>query len=321
MSTELKKLIGINSKLKTIILDFYASYSKALAGSQNFEKHQELFDKLIELVLDKMKNPPSFEIFHRSVRAPFDYYQFGLDFMRPFVDFSQSKVFGLDTIHQIREQLSKGENAILFANHQIEPDPQIISLLLEPIDPKLAADMVFVAGHRVISDPMAIPMSLGRNLLCIYSKKHMNHPPEEKANKVQHNQRTLKQLQELLQQGGYCIYVAPSGGRDRQKEGKVDVAPFDPQSIELFWLMARQSKTHFYPLALKTYPLMPPPNHVEKELGEKRVIHVTPVYLNFGKEIDMENFPGSENGDKRTKRTKRADYIWNLVKKEYYGFP
>ena len=152
----------------------------------------------------------------------------------------------------------------------------------------------------------------------------MNHPPEEKANKVQHNQRTLKQLQDLLQQGGYCIYVAPSGGRDRpNKEGKFDVAPFDPQSIELFWLMARHSaaETHFYPLTLKTYPLMPPPSHVEKELGEKRVIHISPVYLAFGKEIDMVHFPGSENGDKRTKRTKRADYIWNLVKKNIMDSP
>lgn len=314
----------IPSKLKTIILDFYASYSKAIAPLPNVEKQQERFDKLIDLILDNLQHPHPFEIFHRSVRHPFDYYQFGLDFIRPFVDFSRSQIMGLKNIQEIREQLAKGENVILFANHQVEPDPQIISLLFEKIDPKLAADMVFVAGHRVISDPMAIPMSLGRNLLCIYSKKHMNYPPEEKPSKVQHNQRTLKQMQELLNHGGYCIYVAPSGGRDRQnKDGKLDVSPFDPQSIELFWLMGSQSAspTHFYPLSLQTYSLMPPPNHVEKELGEKRVIQYTPVFLAFGDEIDMVHFPGSENGDKRTKRIKRADYIWNLVRNTYQTFP
>jgi glycerol-3-phosphate O-acyltransferase len=37
-------------------------------------------------------------------------------------------------------------------------------------------------------------------------------------------------------------YVAPSGGRDRpNQEGIVEVAPFDPQSIEMFNLMAKKS--------------------------------------------------------------------------------
>ena len=178
----------------------------------------------------------------------------------------------MEQIKKIRAQINNGENVILLANHQIEPDPQIISLFLEQIDPKLAADMIFVAGHRVISDPMAIPMSLGRNLLCIYSKKHMAVLPEEKAKKVLHNQRTLKKMQELLNKGGNCIYVAPSGGRDRQNsKGEVDVAPFDPQSVELFWLMGQQatSQTHFYPLALQTYHLHAPSPPCRKGIRRK----------------------------------------------------
>lgn len=314
---------AINLKLKNLILDFHGSYFHALKNSPTPERNEQLFEQLIDLVVEKIKNPYHFEIFHRAVRHPFDYYQFGLDFMRPFVDFSRSKIEGLDSIKQTQAQLQKGENVILLANHQIEPDPQIISLLLEQIDPKLAAEMIFVAGHRVISDPMAIPMSLGRNLLCIYSKKHMTNPPEEKATKVLHNQRTLKQMQELLNKGGNCIYVAPSGGRDRKNAaGEVDVAPFDSHSVELFWLMGQQaaSPTHFYPLALQTYHLMPPPSFVEKEVGEKRVINVSPAFIAFGKEIDMEHFPGSENCDKRTKRTKRAEYICDLVRREYRAF-
>ncbi len=311
-------------KLKAVIQEFYQSYQQAWDQSPDPRKNPHLFEQLIQLVAEQIHHPYSFSIFHRSVRKPFDYYQFGLDFMRPFIDFSRSQVFGTDAIPLIQEQLKKGENVILLSNHQTEPDPQIISLLLERIDPKLACEMIFVAGHRVISDPMAIPMSLGRNLLCIYSKKHISYPPEKKAEKVLHNQRTLKKMQELLNEGGCCIYVAPSGGRDRPNAaGKVDVTPFDTQSIELFWLMGQQAEhlTHFYPLALQTYPLMPPPSHVEKELGEKRFIHVTPVYLAFGKEIDMENFPGSKGLDKRTKRTKRAEYIWSKVRENYLSFP
>jgi glycerol-3-phosphate O-acyltransferase len=315
---------AINLKLKNLILEFYDSYCNALADSPNKEKNQQLFVQLIDLVVEKIRHPYHFQIFHQSIRHPFDYYAFGLEFMKPFVDFSRSKIFGVESIQKIQAQLQKKENVILLANHQIEPDPQIISLLLDQVDPKLASDMIFVAGHRVISDPMAIPMSLGRNLLCIYSKKHMTHPSDEKAKKILHNQRTLKKLQELLNEGGNCIYVAPSGGRDRQNaDGEVGIAPFDHQSVELFWLMGHQaaSPTHFYPLALQTYHIMPPPSSVEKELGEKRVINVSPAFIAFGNEIDMEHFPGSENCDKRTKRTKRAEYICDLVRRAYRAFP
>lgn len=314
----------INSKLKTLIQGFHQSYERALIHSSEQGKHEDLFELLVDLAVKAISHPHSFSIFHRSVRQPFDYYQFGIDFIRPFINFQHSEVFGMDSIKSIQAQLKKKENVLLLANHQTEPDPQIISLLLEKTDPKLASDMIFVAGHRVISDPLAIPLSLGRNLLCIYSKKHISHSPEEKAKKILHNQRTLNKMQELLNEGGYCIYVAPSGGRDRpDSTGKVNVTPFDPQSIELFWLMGQQAErpTHFYPLALQTYHLMPPPRYVEKELGEKRVIHVSPVYLAFGTEILMENFPGSENLDKRTKRNKRAEYIWQKVYQNYQSFP
>lgn len=314
----------IPDKLYHVIRNFYENYQQAIVDLPNLEKNQQLFELLIKLVIEQIQYPHQFSIFHRSIRKPFDYYQFGLDFMRPFIDFNLSKIYGLEFLQSIQTQLKKGENVILLANHQTEPDPQVISLLLEKSSPELASDMVFVAGHRVITDPMAIPMSLGRNLLCIYSKKHTAHPPTEKSKKILHNQRTLKQMQELLNEGGYCIYVAPSGGRDRPNSmGKFSVAPFDSQSVELFWLLAQQAErtTHFYPLALQTYHLMPPPRQVEKELGERRIIHFTPVYLAFGEEIDMQNFPGSENLDKKAKRDKRAEYIWQKVCQSYQAFP
>ena len=56
--------------------------------------------------------------------------------------------------------------------------------MLEKEHPRLAEEMIFVAGHRVISDPLAVPLSIGRNLICIYSKKHIENPPEVKAAKA-----------------------------------------------------------------------------------------------------------------------------------------
>ena len=44
--------------------------------------------------------------------------------------------------------------------------------------------MIFVAGERVITDPLAIPFSMGSNLLCIYSKRYIDHPPEKKIEKA-----------------------------------------------------------------------------------------------------------------------------------------
>ena len=63
------------------------------------------------------------------------------------------------------------------------------SLPLAPRSGKFAYDMVHVAGDRVTTDPVAVPFSKGRNLLCIYSKRHMNNPPELASKKKMHNAR------------------------------------------------------------------------------------------------------------------------------------
>jgi glycerol-3-phosphate O-acyltransferase len=234
--------------------------------------------------------------------------------------FESSKLLGSNNLDKIEAQLKSGHNVILLANHQTEPDPQAISLRLEKTHPKFAEEMIFVAGHRVITDPLAVPFSMGRNLLCIFSKKYVDIDPATKEEKMQHNQRTMKKMTQLLTEGGKCIYVAPSGGRDRPNaKGVVEVAHFDPQSIEMFRLMALQAgtTTHFYPLALATYALLPPPNSVEKEIGEKRQTQCAPIHLAFGSEIDMERLPGTDLDDKRQIRRARADAIWEEVKRLY----
>ena len=313
----------IDAKSAQILHDFYLSYRKATLDHSNEEVISGNFFRLVQLVAEQIQDPYAFEIFHQSQRSPFDYYQFGLDFIRPLIDFAHSKVLGVDQINKIKNQLNQKENVILFANHQTEPDPQIICSSIESHFPELAQKMIFVAGHRVVSDPLAVPLSRGCNLLCIYSKKHMNHSSQHKAQKVLHNQKTIKKVSELLDEGGHCIYVAPSGGRDRPNEkGVFEVADFDTQSIELFWLLAKHSKqsTHFYPLSLKTYTLMPPPPKVEQQLGEKRNVNYTPVFIAFGEEINMDGFQQNEKLDKKAVQQKRSLYILEQVKKNYLSF-
>lgn len=295
---------------------FYQSYL-AVAKTHGYteEQLQPIIKKLAQFVQEQQQNPYLFPPFHKRLREPIDYYQFGLDFMRPLIDWPQSRLEGKASLEKIASQIAHKENVILLANHQIEADPQVISLFLEKEYPHLAEEMVFVAGHRVTTDPLAIPFSLGRNLICIYSKRHLHHDPKTRVEKTAHNQRSIRRLSELLEEGGYCIYVAPSGGRDRpDTTGELLPAPFDPQSIELFLLLARQARTptHFYPLALFTYPLLPPPDAVQKNLGEQRLVGTSPAHLFFGEEVDLQALT-ADISDKKEARTTRAQKLWEKV--------
>lgn len=314
----------IPQKFQQILGDFYDSYKLSLEScGSSINDHDHLFCTFLDLIKEQFSTPHSFQPYHQQVREPFDYYLFGNEFLRPLVDAKTSSVKGLQYADEIVAHLNAGHNVILLANHQIEGDPQAISILLDKDYPKFAAEMIFVAGERVITDPLAIPFSMGRNLLCIYSKRYIDIPPEQKLKKQMHNKRTMELMSALLSEGSKCIYVAPSGGRDRPNaQGIVEVAPFDPQSIEMFYLMSQKSShpTFFYPLALKTYELLPPPQTVQIELGETRKAKVADIHLSFGPRIDMALFPGSDNSDKHARRKARADYIWQQVKKDYEHF-
>ncbi len=131
-------------------------------------------------------------------------------------------------------------------------------------------------------------------------------------------------MSELLSEGGKAIYVAPSGGRDRPNaEGTVEVAPFDPQSIEMFYLMTQRAghPTHFHPMTLKTYELLPPPQTVQVELGEVRTAKRAGIHMAIGPSIDMERFPGSDLPDKHARRAARAAHIHHQVTTAYSHFP
>lgn len=277
---------------------------------------EEVLNPLFERSCLQGTEPFTFDYHHKGIRAPVDYYRVGLEFVRNVIDWPKSGVQGWDSVAAMERQLDAGENVILFGNHQIEMDPQILSVLLEEQAPRIATEVIFVAGHRVTTDPVAVPFSMGRNLLCIHSKRHIDHPPEERAEKQRHNQRTMQVMRDLLAEGGHCIYVAPSGGRDRfNGDGRPVVSDFDPQAIEMFYLMAKRAgtPTHFYPLALCTSPILPPPKEVLKDLGEPRQVGYAAVHAIFGEEFDMDHYAGSELSDKRERRAARAAALQKIV--------
>lgn len=309
------------AKYYALLRHFYEQLRLAIDEAHRpLEPFYQQFALFLQLIKEQIRAPHNFHPYHQKIRKPFDYYQFSLDFIRQLIDLQHSRVFGLDIATQIEAQMKNGENVVFFANHQTETDPQAIAILLERTHPHLAENIIYVAGERVVTDPLAIPFSMGCDLLCIYSKRYIDHPIELKAKKQMHNKHTMEKMSRLLSEGGKAIYVAPSGGRDRRNaEGAIEVAPFDPQSIEMFYLMARKAKTktHFYPLTLATYELLPPPETIQVELGEERSAHFTPIHISFSKEIDMESFPGSEESDKNERRKRRALAFWNIVNQEH----
>jgi glycerol-3-phosphate O-acyltransferase len=224
-----------------------------------------------------------------------DFYQFGSNFFRPVMDLKsvETNVLYADThIQQIQEQLNNGENVIFFANHQSEADPQVVSACFELAGySEMAAQCIYVAGHKVTTDPLAIPFSMGRNLICIHSKKHIDADPETKPMKQKQNLKAMNALlSSLKEESGTLIWVAPSGGRDRRnvETNTVPIAPFDSKTIDMFRLMGNKSKkpTHYYTMAMVSYDLCPPPDFVVAGTGESRNVRFSPVGIAVGAELE-----------------------------------
>jgi glycerol-3-phosphate O-acyltransferase len=225
-----------------------------------------------------------------------DFYQFGNDFFRSAMDLPNSVVTGIEQFQQMVQQIEAGENVVLLANHQSEADPQVVSCCMEMVADQvpglaeMAANVVYVAGHKVTTDALAIPFSMGRNLLCIHSKKHIDADKESKPTKQRQNLRAMSGLLKKLKLGGQLLWVAPSGGRDRRDmtTGQVPLAMFDSKTIDMFRLMGNKSqvKTHYYTFAMVSYDLCPPPDFVEAGTGESRQVRFCPVGIGIGKEVE-----------------------------------
>ncbi|KAF7829185.1 glycerol-3-phosphate acyltransferase, chloroplastic isoform X1 [Senna tora] len=269
-----------------------------------------------------------------------------------------------------------GHNIILVSNHQTEADPAVIALLLETACPYIAENMTYVAGDRVVTDPLCKPFSMGRNLICVYSKKHMFDVPELVEMKRKANTRSLKEMAVLLRGGSQIVWFAPSGGRDRsdpqtgeflpatlcrgevgskQKENCKDCgqptslilfahlslncrrdqlllldelhffvcesgiqAPFDASSVDNMRRLAEYSNPpgHIYPLAILCHDIMPPPQEVEKEIGEKRIISFHGVGVSVAPEISFSKTTVSCESPEKAKEVYSQEF-YNSVTQQY----
>ncbi|KAK4368789.1 hypothetical protein RND71_012581 [Anisodus tanguticus] len=291
-----------------------------------------VFDRVFVDVKDSFEFSPH----HKAIREPFDYYKFGQNYIHPLVDFRQpiltgffmsgaledsililmgyshvspwgagkqnlyygsSYVGNISVFAEMEEKLKQGDNVVLMSNHQSEADPAIIALLLESKHPYIAENIIYVAGDRVITDPLCKPFSMGRNLLCVYSKKHMNDDPELAEMKKRANTRSLKEMALLLRGGSKIIWIAPSGGRDRPDPVTKEwyPAPFDASSADNMRRLVEHAGVpgHIYPLAILCHDIMPPPPQVEKNIGEKRVISFHGTGISVAPKIDFHEVAGA----------------------------
>ncbi|KAB1215808.1 Glycerol-3-phosphate acyltransferase, chloroplastic [Morella rubra] len=216
--------------------------------------------------------------------------------------------------------MSEGHNIVLMSNHQSEADPAVIALLLEATNAHIAESLTYVAGDRVLIDPLCKPFSMGRNLICVYSKKHMHDVPALVEMKRKANARSLKELALLLRGGSQIIWIAPSGGRDRPDPHTKEwfPAPFDASSVDNMRRLADNSETpgHIYPLALLCHDIMPPPSQVEKEIGEQRVISFHGTGLSVAPAINFSEIAAACENPEEVKEA-YTQALYNSVTEQY----
>ncbi|XP_042514129.1 glycerol-3-phosphate acyltransferase ATS11, chloroplastic isoform X2 [Macadamia integrifolia] len=312
--------------------ELYQNYRNAVIQSGNPRADDIILSNMavaFDRILLDVEEPFTFSPYHKAIREPFDYYMFGQNYIRPLIDFRRSYIGNISVFYDMEEKLKQGHNVILISNHQTEADPAVIALLLETTSPHIAEKITYVAGDRVVTDPLCKPFSMGRNLICVYSKKHMYDVPELAEMKRKANIQSLKEMAMLLRGGSQIIWIAPSGGRDRPDPltGDWCPAPFDVSSIDNMRRLADHSGVpgHIYPLSLMCYDIMPPPTQVEKEIGERRVISFHGVGLSVAPEINFNGIAAvHENPDQAKVTFSQALYSaiveqYNVLKSAIHG--
>lgn len=303
--------------------ELYQNYKNAVF--QSGDPHAEdIVLSNMRVAFDRMfldvKEPFEFSPYHEAILEPFNYYMFGQNYIRPLVNFRESYVGNVSLFSVMEEQLKQGENVVLISNHQTEADPAVIALMLETTNPHISENIIYVAGDRVITDPLCKPFSMGRNLLCVYSKKHMNDVPELAEMKKRSNTRSLKEMALLLRDGSKIIWIAPSGGRDRPDPitNQWFPAPFDATSLDNMRRLVNHAGLvgHIYPLAILCHDIMPPPLQVEKEIGEKRFISFHGTGISVAPEINFQKVTASCGSPEEAKAA-YSEAMYDCVCEQY----
>ncbi|XP_057977182.1 glycerol-3-phosphate acyltransferase, chloroplastic isoform X2 [Malania oleifera] len=286
------------SNFASVMEELYRSYQDAVfqsgipdADEIILSNTTALFDRVLLDAEDSFVFPPH----HKAMREPFDYYMFGQNYIRPLIDFGNSYVGNINIFHEMEEKLQQ----------------------------------TYVAGDRVLTDILCKPFSMGRNLMCVYSKKHMLDDPKLAEMKKKANIRSLKEMAMLLRGGSQIVWIAPSGGRDRPdpQTGEWHPAPFDASSVDNMRRLAENAgvPAHIYPLALICYNIMPPPPKVEKEIGEKRVVSFHGVGLSVIPDISYAEIAAAcENSEEVKEAYSKAlhDSVteqYNVLKSAIHG--
>ncbi|XP_019094497.1 PREDICTED: glycerol-3-phosphate acyltransferase, chloroplastic-like [Camelina sativa] len=285
--------------------ELYWNYKNAVLSS-GASRAEETVISNMSVAFDRMllgvEDPYTFNPYHKAIREPFDYYMFVHTYIRPLIDFKNSYVGNASIFSELEDKIRQGHNIVLISNHQSEADPAVISLLLEAQSPFIGENIKCVAGDRVITDPLCVPFSMGRNLICVYSKKHMNDDPELVDMKRKANTRSLKEMAtmlRLLELNNECSY-------------------FDSSSVDNMRRLVEHSGApgHIYPMSLLCYDIMPPPPQVEKEIGEKRLVGFHGTGLSVGPEISFSDVTAAcENPNEAKEAYSQA--LYNSVNEQY----
>ena len=318
------KIGVIGKKTAWTFEGLYNNYRNAVVGKNegvDDAKVVQIMKQILSRVFKEFVEPYEFPSYHARMLEPYNYYNFGQEYVSCMVDFENSYIGHPDRFKDVQAKLKGGENVILLANHQSEADPGVWALMLERQFPGLAENIVYVAGDRVVTDPLAKPFSMGRNLLCVHSKKYLDEDPATKPAKQKQNRATLSKMQKMLNEGGTLLWIAPSGGRDRpDDEGRWLPADFDQVTVELMLRLGQKakSKTNFYPFAMWSWKIMPPPPKVVVELGEERIINHSGVGISLAEPLDIPEITKDvDEGDKGAAGKAVTEKTWDEMNKEY----
>ncbi|KAL0329401.1 UNVERIFIED_CONTAM: Glycerol-3-phosphate acyltransferase ATS12, chloroplastic [Sesamum radiatum] len=269
--------------------ELYHNYRNAVFHSGHPKAHEIVFSNMavaLDRIFMDVRDPFQFSPHHKAIREPFDYYIFGQKYISPLLDFRNSFLGNISLFNEMEKKLQQ----------------------------------ICVAGDRVVTDPLCKPFSMGRNLLCVYSKKHMNDDPELIDMKRRANTKSLKEMAMLLRAGSKIIWIAPSGGRDRPDPVTKEwyPAPFDASSVDNMRRLVEHAGVpgHIYPLAILCYDVMPPPAQVEKEIGEKRVISFHGVGLSVAPEISYQEITATLEDPEEAKNA-FSELLYSSVCEQY----
>ncbi|KAL0048529.1 hypothetical protein WJX82_005114 [Trebouxia sp. C0006] len=302
--------------------EFFGALQKGVDSDASPELVARVMGSIADRTFNQFLDPYTFPSYHTRLLEPYDYYKFGQNYVRTLINFNKSVVGHLERFEKIQEQLDAGDNVVLLANHQTEADPGVWALLLEKKLPHLATEIIYVAGDRVVADPLCKPFSMGRNLFCVHSRKRMDDIPELKSEKMATNRRTLGAMVKEMSKGGKLVWIAPSGGRDRPDTESGDWLPhqYDPGAVELMRTMMAKSKKagHLWPMAMYSWEVMPPPASLEKNLGERRLTGYAGTGISLAEELDVDALlSGIAPDQKQERQQKLTDTAWKATVEEF----